>query len=80
MFTAAVCVSAPIFGRFIPAFITFITNKRLNKEGTMIASINTAEKISSSNAVVLKGGKEAKNTNTAIFNVINDTLKSVENF
>lgn len=52
-FTAAVCVSAPVFGRFIPAFITFITNKRLNKEGTMIASINTAEKISSSNAVVL---------------------------
>lgn len=52
-FTAAVCLSAPIFGRFIPALITFVTNKRLNREGTMIANLDTAEKISAANAVVL---------------------------
>ena len=36
--------------------------------------------LKSGNVVILKGGKEAKNTNTAIFNVIVDALSSVENF
>lgn len=36
--------------------------------------------IKSSNAVVLKGGSEAKNTNTAIFEVITDTLKTFPEF
>ena len=52
-FTASVCLSAPVFGKFIPTFITFISNKRLNKEGTVITSLEAAENIASSNAVVL---------------------------
>lgn len=36
--------------------------------------------IKSSNAVVLKGGSEAKNTNTAIFEVITNTLKTFPEF
>ena len=36
--------------------------------------------IKSSNAVVLKGGKEAKNTNTAIFEVIKNTLDEISEF
>lgn len=36
--------------------------------------------IKSSNAVILKGGKEAANTNKAIFEIISKTLNSIENF
>ena len=36
--------------------------------------------IKSGNAVVLKGGKEAKNTNTAIFEIISNTLSSIPEF
>lgn len=36
--------------------------------------------IKSSNAVILKGGKESKNTNTAIMNVIQTALDNVEGF
>ena len=36
--------------------------------------------IKSSNAVILKGGKEAENTNKAIFNIILNTLKEIEEF
>lgn len=36
--------------------------------------------IKSSNAVILKGGKESKNTNVAIMNIIQDALSSVEGF
>ena len=36
--------------------------------------------IKSSNAVILKGGKEAENTNKAIFEIISNTLNSIENF
>ncbi len=36
--------------------------------------------IKSSNAVILKGGKEAVNTNKTILKVINDALDKVENF
>lgn len=53
VFAAAFCLSSPVFGKFIPAFITFVTNKRLNKEGTLITSIDAAEHIAASNAVVL---------------------------
>jgi hypothetical protein len=52
-FTAAICLSAPIFGRFIPSFISFVSNKRLNREGSMIASLDTADAVSQANAVVL---------------------------
>ena len=36
--------------------------------------------LKSSNAVILKGGAEAVNTNTVIFNIINDTLSKIKNF
>ena len=36
--------------------------------------------IKSSNAVILKGGKEAVNTNKAIFNIINSTLENTSSF
>ena len=36
--------------------------------------------IKSSNAVILKGGKESKNTNKTILDIINSTLKKVEGF
>ena len=36
--------------------------------------------IKSSNAVILKGGSEAENTNKTIFNLINDALSSVKDF
>ncbi len=52
-FTAGVCLSAPIFGKFIPSFITFISNSRLNRDGAMIAGIDTADTVSQANAVVL---------------------------
>ncbi len=36
--------------------------------------------IKSSNAVILKGGSEASNTNMTIFNIIDEALNKVENF
>ncbi len=36
--------------------------------------------IKSSNAIILKGGKEAVNTNKAIFNIINSTLENTSGF
>lgn len=45
----------------------------------VIAQISSLS-IKSANSVLLKGGKEAVNTNTEIFNIINDTLKSIEGF
>ncbi|MGN0031692.1 MAG: glutamate-5-semialdehyde dehydrogenase [Candidatus Gastranaerophilaceae bacterium] len=36
--------------------------------------------IKSSNAVILKGGKESKNTNKKILEIINNTLSNIENF
>ncbi len=40
----------------------------------------TSLAIKSSNAVILKGGAEAEETNKIIFNIINNTLNSFENF
>ena len=45
----------------------------------VIAQISSLA-IKSSNAVILKGGKESINTNKAILSVINDTLKTVNGF
>lgn len=45
----------------------------------VIAQISSLA-IKSSNAVILKGGKESINTNKTILSIINNTLKSVENF
>ncbi len=45
----------------------------------VIAQISSLA-IKSSNAVILKGGKESINTNKAILSVINDTLETVDGF
>lgn len=45
----------------------------------VIAQIS-ALAIKSSNAVILKGGKESINTNKSILSLINDTLDKIENF
>ena len=52
-FAAAVALSAPVFGKFIPSYITYIYNRKLNHEGTMIVSLDAAEKTAAANAVVL---------------------------
>lgn len=53
VFTGALCLSTPIFGRFIPSFITFATNKHLNQERTAIVSLDAANSCANSNAVVM---------------------------
>ncbi len=52
-FAGTFCVCAPVFSSFIPAFIMRITNASLNSEGTMIASLDAAEKTACANAVVM---------------------------
>ena len=52
-FAGTFCICAPVFSTFIPAFIERITNHSLNPEGTMIASLDAAEKTACANAVVL---------------------------
>ncbi len=52
-FAGTFCVCAPVFSSFIPAFILGITNKSLNSEGTMIVSLDAAEKTACANAVVM---------------------------
>lgn len=52
-FAGTFCVCAPVFSSFIPAFLLRITNATLNSEGTMIASLDAAEKTACANAVVM---------------------------
>ena len=52
-FAGTFCICAPVFSSFIPAFILGITNKTLNSEGTMIVSLDAAEKTACANAVVM---------------------------
>ena len=52
-FAGTFCICAPVFSTFIPAFIERATNHSLNPEGTMLASIDAAEKTACANAVVL---------------------------
>ncbi|MCQ2480531.1 MAG: hypothetical protein MJ121_00275 [Clostridia bacterium] len=52
-FAAGVTLSAPVFAKFIPSYITYIHNRSLNHEGTMIVSLDAAEKVASANAVVV---------------------------
>ncbi|MBQ2847079.1 MAG: hypothetical protein IJE74_02355 [Clostridia bacterium] len=52
-FACTFCMSAPVFSSFIPAFIARSSNHGLNVTGTMIASLDAAEKTSLANAVVL---------------------------
>ena len=52
-FAGTFCVCSPVLSAFIPAFIARITNHSLNPEGTMIASLDAAEKTACANAVVM---------------------------
>lgn len=52
-FAGTFCVCAPVFSSFIPSFIMRITNSSLNSEGTMIVSLDAAEKTACANAVVM---------------------------
>lgn len=52
-FAGTFCVTAPVLSAFIPAFILRTANFNLNATGTMIAGLDTAEKVACSNAVVM---------------------------
>lgn len=53
VFTGTFCICSPVFASLAPAIITFITNKKLGYEGSMIAGLNSAERIGSANGVVI---------------------------
>ena len=71
-FTAAFCVSSPIFTSFVPAFIERITAKDLNTTGTMISNFETVEKTASANAVVMDSAD--------IFDRSHCTMHGMKNF
>ncbi len=71
-FTAAFCVSSPIFTSFVPAFIERITAKDLNTTGTMISNLETVEKTASANAVVMDSAD--------IFDRSHCTMHGMKNF
>ncbi len=71
-FTAAFCVSSPIFTSFVPAFIERITAKDLNTTGTMISNLETVEKTAASNAVVMDSAD--------IFDRSHCTMHGMKNF
>lgn len=52
-FAGTFCICAPVFSAFIPSFIMRTTNASLNTEGTMIVSLDAAEKTACANAVVM---------------------------
>lgn len=52
-FAGTFCICAPVFSAFIPAFIARVINHILNPEGTMIASLDAAEKTACANAIVM---------------------------
>lgn len=71
-FTAAFCVSSPIFTSFVPAFIERIIAKDLNTTGTMISNFETVEKTASANAVVMDSAD--------IFDRSHCTMHGMKNF
>ena len=52
-FAGTFCVTSPLFVSIIPAFIERVNGRRLNPEGTMIVSLDSAEKTAAANAVVM---------------------------
>lgn len=52
-FTGTFCVTSPLFVSIIPALIERVNGRRLNPEGTMIVSLDSAEKTAAANAVVM---------------------------
>lgn len=52
-FAGTFCVTSPLFVSIIPALIERVNGRRLNPEGTMIVSLESAEKTAAANAVVM---------------------------
>ena len=52
-FAGTFCVTSPLFVSIIPALIERVNGRRLNPEGTMIVSLDSAEKTAAANAVVM---------------------------
>ena len=52
-FAGTFCVTSPLFVSLIPALIERVNGRRLNPEGTMIVSLDSAEKTAAANAVVM---------------------------
>ena len=52
-FAGTFCVTSPLFVSKIPALIERVNGRRLNPEGTMIVSLDSAEKTAAANAVVM---------------------------
>ena len=52
-FAGTFCVCSPVFASLAPAVLTRAANRRLNYEGAMISSLDSAQKISAANGVVL---------------------------
>ena len=52
-FAGTFCVTSPLFVSIIPALIERVNGRRLNPEGTMIVSLDSAEKAAAANAVVM---------------------------
>lgn len=52
-FAGAFCISIPVFTRIVPAFLVYIVNHHLNKEGSMIINLDAAKKTAASNAIVV---------------------------
>lgn len=52
-FAGTFCVCSPMFVSLIPALIERMSGRRLNPEGTMIVSLDSAEKTAAANAVVM---------------------------
>lgn len=52
-FVGTFCVTSPLFVSIIPALIERVNGRRLNPEGTMIVSLDSAEKTAAANAVVM---------------------------
>lgn len=52
-FAGTFCVTSPLFVSIIPALIERVNDRRLNPEGTMIVSLDSAEKTAAANAVVM---------------------------
>ena len=52
-FAGTFCVCSPVFASLAPAVLTMAANRRLNYEGAMISSLDSAQKISAANGVVL---------------------------
>lgn len=52
-FAGTFCVTSPLFVSIFPALIERVNGRRLNPEGTMIVSLDSAEKTAAANAVVM---------------------------